>query len=248
MKSKWNPYVYAARLIVNSRFAIVFTGSGISVDSGIPTFRGKNGVWSKIDPAKVATPEAFMSDPFFVWEWYRLRINSILKAKPNTGHRVIAKWERKGLIKYVITQNVDDLHRAAGNKNVIELHGNILRIRCAYCGRKEEVSKELEPGVPRCKFCGNIMRPDVVWFGEPLDPDILDMAFSIARESDLVLVIGTSAQVYPAAAIPIEAWRGGAKIIEINPKETEITRFAEISIRETSTNALERIDKELSKF
>ena len=248
MKNNMDKYRYAARLIKNSNFAIVFTGSGISVDSGIPTFRGKDGVWSKVDPAKVATPEAFMSDPYFVWEWYRLRINSILKAKPNIGHIVLAKWEKRGYIKYVITQNVDDLHRAAGSKNILELHGNILRIRCVYCGHKEDISRKLGPGVPKCKLCGSIMRPDVVWFGEPLDPDILDKAFNLARQSDLVLVIGTSAQVYPAAAIPIEAWRGGAKIIEINPEDSELTRFAEISIRDTSSNALKTIDEILPKL
>ncbi len=248
MSSEPNDYVRAAKLIKNASHAIVFTGSGISVDSGIPTFRGIDGVWRKIDPAKVATPEAFRRDPFFVWEWYRLRINSILKARPNIGHKILAKWEKKGLIKYVITQNVDNLHQAAGTKNVIELHGNILRIRCVECDYTEEIYKELSPGVPRCKVCGEIMRPDVVWFGEPLDPNILARAFNIAARSDLILSIGTSALVYPAAAIPIEGWRRGAKIIEINPEETGITEYAEISIRDTSSNALRLIDRELSKL
>ncbi len=241
-------YIEAAQLLKESSHAIVFTGSGISVDSGIPTFRGKDGVWSKVDPEKVATPQAFMRDPYFVWEWYRLRINSVLKAKPNIGHKIIANWEKEGYIKYVITQNVDNLHRAAGNQNLIELHGNILRIRCTECGVKRDILKPLGPGVPKCHMCGGIMRPDVVWFGEPLEPDILDKAFRIALRSDVVFVIGTSALVYPAAAIPIEAWRNGAKLIEINPEETGITSYAEISIRDTSSNALKIIDSELSKL
>ncbi len=241
-------YRLAAKLIRKSNYTVAFTGSGISAESGIPTFRGSNGLWSKIDPMKVATPEAFHRDPYFVWEWYRLRINKILHTKPNQAHKILAKWEEKDIIKYVITQNVDNLHREAGSKKIIELHGNILRIRCINCTHKEEITKKLDSTVPRCSVCGSIMRPDVVWFGEALDPIILANAFDIARKSDLMLVIGTSAQVYPAAAIPIEAWRNGAKIIEINPEETSISNYAEISFRDKATYALIKIDKELSKL
>lgn len=228
----------AVRLIARSRFMIAFTGAGISAESGVPTFRGFNGLWRKYRPEELATPEAFRRDPQTVWEFYRWRMNLIRKAKPNRAHHALAELERMGIIKAVITQNVDDLHREAGTENLIELHGNIFRIRCTSCGYRENLKESgrldgflVERDLPRCPECGSLLRPDVVWFGEPLPGKVLNEAFRLAEKADLILVIGTSGVVYPAAYIPRIVKENGGSVIEINTEESGITPFAEIFLR-----------------
>ena len=242
-----DPVAEAARHLRISEYIVVFTGSGISVESGIPTFRGRDGLWSRVDPSQVATPEAYRRNPEYVWEWYRMRISHVLKAKPNMGHKIISKWERVGIVRTVITQNVDNLHYKAGSRNIIELHGNILRVRCFQCGYRDDIRGYIKDTLPRCPKCSGLMRPDVVWFGEPLDPDILARAFREAENSDLMLVIGTSGTVYPAAYIPIRAKSMGSIIVEINPEDTELTSIADICIRMPASRALKALDDEINR-
>ncbi|ASJ11353.1 NAD-dependent protein deacylase [Thermococcus sp. P6] len=238
----------AARLLARSRFAIAFTGAGISAGSGVPTFRGPGGLWKSHRPEELATPEAFRKDPHLVWSFYRWRMNLILRARPNAAHRALAELERMGLLKAVITQNVDDLHREAGSGNVVELHGNIFRVRCTSCayvedlkasGRVEEFLKE--KALPRCPKCGSLLRPDVVWFGEPLPKKALEKAFSLAERADLILVIGTSGVVYPAAYIPVMVKETGGKVIEVNVRESGITPIADVFLRCPAEEAMKKL-------
>ena len=228
----------AAKLLARSRFAIAFTGAGISAESGVPTFRGFNGLWKRHRPEELATPEAFRKDPHLVWSFYKWRMDLIRKAKPNRAHYALAELEKMGVLKAVITQNVDDLHREAGSKKVIELHGNIFRVRCTSCtyrenlkesGRLEEFLKEKD--LPKCPRCGSLLRPDVVWFGEPLPRKALEEAFRLAERADLVLVIGTSGVVYPAAYIPQIVKETGGKVIEVNTEESGVTPIADVFLR-----------------
>lgn len=244
----------AIKLLARSRHAIAFTGAGISAESGVPTFRDANGLWRNHKPEELATPEAFRKNPSLVWEFYRWRMELIRKARPNRAHLALAELERMGIIRAVITQNVDDLHREAGSRNLIELHGNIFRVRCTSCtygenlkesGRLEEFLKERT--LPRCPRCGSLLRPDVVWFGEPLPKGALEEAFRLAERSDLVLVIGTSGVVYPAAYIPHIVKERGGKVIEINPKRSGITPIADVFIPSPAGEAMERILKALRR-
>ncbi len=221
---------------------VAFTGAGISAESGIPTFRGKGGLWEKFKPEELATPEAFMRNPELVWRWYDERRQMIKKAKPNEGHLILAKIEEEADYFVLITQNVDGLHFEAGNRNVLELHGNIWRVRCLSCGQRyylyETPLKEIPP---RCQFCGGLLRPDVVWFGEMLDPDILDRAFRESELADVFIVVGTSAVVYPAAYLPVVAKEHGAFLIEVNPEETPISEIADVVIREKAGTGMKRV-------
>ncbi|RLF76384.1 NAD-dependent protein deacylase [Thermococci archaeon] len=228
----------AAKLIAHSRFLIAFTGAGISAESGIPTFRGHGGLWENYRVEEVATPEAFRRNPSLVWDFYKMRIRKMKDAKPNKAHLALAELEKMGILKAVITQNIDDLHRRAGSENVIELHGNIYRVKCTSCDYRENLKESgrldefLDEGeLPGCPKCGSLLRPDVVWFGEPLPEQALDEAFNLARRADLCLVIGTSAQVFPAAYIPMLVKDEGGRIIEINPDNTGITHLADIILR-----------------
>ncbi|MDQ7038860.1 MAG: NAD-dependent deacylase [Aquificota bacterium] len=220
---------------------VALTGAGISAESGVPTFRGEEGLWKRYDPSRLATPEAFQRDPKTVWEWYAWRREVIAKAEPNEAHRTLADLEReKGL--WVITQNVDGLHQRAGSKKVIELHGNIWRVRCLSCGaRFYDRRVPLKEIPPRCGKCGGLLRPDVVWFGEPLPEDALRKAYDLSARAEVFLVIGTSATVYPAAELPLIAKRSGAKVIEINPEETPLTPFADLSIRKGASEGLREV-------
>ena len=240
----------AAKLLIQSKFAIAFTGAGISAESGVPTFRDPDGLWRSYKPEELATHEAFLKNPKLVWDFYRWRMGLIMKAKPNRAHFALAELEGMGLLKAVITQNIDNLHREAGTENLIELHGNIFRIRCTSCSYRENLkgqgkleeflaSKEL----PRCPKCGSLLRPDVVWFGESLPVKALEGAFELASRADLVLVIGTSGLVYPAAYIPHIVKERGGKVIEVNPKRSAITPIADIYIPKPAGVSLERILK-----
>lgn len=201
----------------------VFTGAGISAESGVPTFRGADGLWKKFRPEELANFDAFMKNPDLVWEWYEYRRKIITDIKPNPGHFALVEMEKIFKSFYIVTQNVDNLHRRAGNKNILELHGNIERNFCINCGKKFSI---MEIGsvknVPRCN-CGGLIRPDVVWFGEMLPEDQWTMSVSAAEKSDIFISVGTSAAVYPAASLPSIAKRSGAMMVEINLERTDLS-------------------------
>ncbi|MCE4611740.1 MAG: NAD-dependent deacylase [Desulfurococcales archaeon] len=221
----------AGRLVRESRYLIAFTGAGISAESGIPVFRGPGGLWRKYRPEDLATPEAFKRNPRLVWEWYRWRMELVFSAKPNPAHKLLARLEEKGILKAVITQNVDCLHRIAGNRRVIELHGSLRRVKCTRCAYKAEIRAPPKEDLPRCPICGSLLRPDVVWFGEPLPEGELREAFLEASKADVVLVIGTSGAVDPAGLIPLYAKKQGAKLINVNPEPNRYTGIADVEAR-----------------
>ncbi len=202
----------------------VFTGAGISAESGVPTFRGDEGLWKKFKPEELANFDAFIKNPELVWEWYKYRKHIIAKINPNPGHYALAKMENIFECFTVITQNVDNLHKRAGSKNIFELHGNIERNYCIDCMKSvpDEVIYSLK-NVPRCDGCGGLIRPDVVWFGEYLPSDQWDGSEKAALSADVFFSIGTSGIVYPAAMLPQMAQRNGAFLVEINPEPTPLT-------------------------
>lgn len=225
------------RLAKNSKVSVL-TGAGVSKESGIPTFRGKDGLWRNHNATELATPESFASNPSLVWEWYQWRRGLIKPIEPNSGHHAIAAMERFYENFILITQNIDGLHAKAGNKKILELHGNIWRVRCMEEGSiLEYFDHPLKEIPPKCS-CGGLLRPDVVWFGEALDPSILSESFQKASESDLCLVIGTSGVVYPAAAIPVEAKSHGAYFVEVNPNPSNLTAIADEAIQGPSAEVL----------
>jgi NAD-dependent deacetylase len=209
----------------------VLTGSGISAESGVPTFReAQTGLWERYDPQDLATPEAFDRDPRLVWEWYEWRRKLVSEAEPNPGHLALARLERRVSDFTLVTQNVDGLHERAGSRRVIELHGNIRRTRCSVEGTVME-PEETEAVPPLCPNCGAPLRPDVVWFGEMLPAGALEAASEAARGCEVFLSVGTSSLVYPAATLPYEALENGATLVEINPGETPLTRHADHVLR-----------------
>lgn len=225
-----------AEKLSNFKKIVFVTGAGISQESGIPTFRGKDGLWRKYDAMKLATIEAFYENPQLVWEWYNERRNNIFSAKPNTGHKAIAELE-KYVDVVVLTQNIDGLHQRAGSSNVLELHGSIIKIKCTVCDFRDEVMTEFEKVPPICK-CGNILRPDVVWFGEPLPQDVWQQAIIYASQCDLMIIVGTSLVVSPANVLPIYAKQNNAFLIEVNPEETLMSSKMDYSVRSSSEISL----------
>jgi NAD-dependent deacetylase len=202
----------------------VLTGAGISAESGVETFRGSNGLWSKLKPEELASFDAFMRNPELVWEWYNYRKKIILDVKPNPAHSALARLEELANDFTLVTQNIDNLHRRAGSKNILELHGNIERSYCIGCGKYfAHVEITPEKKVPRCSSCNGIIRPDVVWFGEMLPEGVFETAVGAANRCELFFSIGTSAVVYPAASLPLTARNNGAYVVEINMEQTEIS-------------------------
>ena len=219
---------------------IVFvTGAGISQESGIPTFRGNDGLWRNYDPMKLATIDAFYENPKLVWEWYNERRSNILQARPNLGHNAIVELEKYAQV-VVLTQNIDRLHKKAGSSNVLELHGSIVKIKCTVCDYNEEILIEISDFPPVCK-CGNILRPDVVWFGEPLPQDVWQNAIEFASQCDLMVIVGTSLVVSPANTLPLYAKQNNATLIEINPENTEMSQEMDEIIRKTSVETLPKL-------
>jgi len=214
----------AAKDLAGCRLAVALTGAGISVESRIPPFRGKGGIWEKFDPMEYAHIDAFMNDPVKVWNALLKDMKEIIdQAEPNPGHRGLARLEALNILKTVITQNVDGLHQSAGNTDVIEFHGSFARHFCIACGTRVKTSEiDLSEIPPKCA-CGGIYRPDCVFFGEMIPPQALQRSREISSSCDLMLVIGTSAMVQPAALMPVIAKQAGAKIIEINPERTPLT-------------------------
>ena len=216
---------------------IVFvTGAGISQESGIPTFRGKDGLWRNHDAMKLATIDAFYDNPELVWQWYNERMLNIFNSKPNQGHKAIAELEKYAKV-VVLTQNIDGLHQKAGSTEVLELHGSIIKIKCSVCDFKDEISTEFSEIPPICK-CGNILRPDVVWFGESLPQDVWQKAMIFAGQCDLMVIAGTSLVVSPANTLPIYAKQNNAILIEVNPEITEMSSEMDLVIRNSSAFAL----------
>jgi NAD-dependent deacetylase len=230
-----------------SRVAVL-TGAGISAESGIPTFRGEDGLWKNYRAEQLATPQAFAQNPNLVWEWYDWRRGIIGSKNINNGHRVLSKWESVFPTFSVITQNIDGFHAKAGSTNIVELHGNIWKMRCTEEQTvRENQETPLSEIPPRCPECGAMLRPHVVWFGESLEPAVIQQAFALSSSCEVMFVVGTSAVVQPAASLPITAADAGAKIVEINPNPTPLTVYADFSFRGNSGEILPLIDKELSQ-
>jgi NAD-dependent deacetylase len=218
------------QLLQNADRVTVLTGAGISAESGIPTFRDtQTGLWANYKPEELATAEGFLKNPKMVWEWYAWRRNKVKEVDPNPGHYALAEMEKRIPHFTLITQNVDGLHRRAGNRRIIELHGNIQRVKCFDRGHPIETWSEDEIP-PRCPACGSLLRPDVVWFGEMLPPEALDQAFEAASSCDLFFSIGTSTLVEPAASLPFEALQHEIPVVEINSEPTPLTALAHYSI------------------
>jgi len=262
----------AAELILNSKNLVAFAGAGLSQESGIPTFRGDEGIWKQYLPIIFGNPaglfSAFVFSPGKFREFVLAAVGAFVSAEPNAGHQALALLSRSGFLKNVITQNIDDLEQRAGVKDVIQLHGNIYRMRCISCkqtwmvdrGQMVKILDELKGTDTRadlialgkkylkCPKCGGWSRPDIVLFGESIDREDYYRAAEMARSCDLMLVLGTSGVVYPAAMIPNYGRKAGAKIIEVNPEATELSRRSDLSIRAGSAVTLPRIIDEMQKI
>jgi NAD-dependent deacetylase len=238
----------ARDLVRSAERIVVLTGAGVSAESGVPTFRGAGGLWKSYRPEQLATPEAFARDPRLVWEWYAWRRALVADCAPNPAHVALARLAlaRPGRTT-IVTQNVDGLHHRAARDVAVELgapspepayplevHGAIHRDRCSGCSRLDERPDEVDASavetLPRCPACGALFRPDVVWFGEALDPDVIGAAFEAARRADLCLVVGTSALVHPAASVPEVTLRAGGTVVEVNLESTPLTPHATTSL------------------
>lgn len=219
----------------------MLTGAGVSAESGVPTFRGANGLWKQYRPEDLATPEAFARDPRLVWEWYDWRRGLIAAVQPNAGHYALAQLEDRLPSFHLITQNVDDLHDLAGSRKISKLHGSIWTIRCTGCGaERNDRTVPIRDLPPRCS-CGALLRPGVVWFGEALDASTWQNAEQAAEKAGLFLVIGTSALVYPAAGLASVAKRAGAKVVEINIAETPLSRRIDAFLQGPSAELLPQL-------
>jgi len=227
----------------NSSSLVFFTGAGISAESGIPTFRGKDGIWNKLKPEELANFDAFMRNPKMVWEWYNHRKKIIHDSKPNPGHITIAEMQNYFKSVIVVTQNIDNLHRRAGSESIYELHGNIERNFCINC--KTFYNKELDfiDGIPKCK-CGGLIRPDVVWFGEYLPEDQFSGGEKAATNSDIFFIVGTSAVVYPAVGLVSMAKQSGSVLVEVNVDTTDISSYVDYSFKGEAGKILPKILEE----
>lgn len=221
----------ARQWLQSASSVVVLTGAGISAESGVPTFRGPGGLWRERRPEQLATPEAFERDPRLVWEWYEWRRSVLAKAEPNAGHRALVRLENRAARFTLVTQNVDGLHDRAGSRNVIKLHGDIWTVACLGCGRESRDERIPLPELPpRCE-CGGMLRPGVVWFGEPLPQEAWERAERATEEAEVFLVVGTSAVVYPAAGLVPLAKARGARVIECNMEETPFSSSLDRSLR-----------------
>jgi len=234
------------RLRVASRVTVV-TGAGVSAASGVPTFRGADGLWSNFRVEDLATPEAFARDPALVWKWYAWRRELVAACHPNRAHEVLADWSHRYPRFTLITQNVDGLHERAGTENVVRFHGSLWELACwKRCAQSPERWRDetvpFAESPPRCPHCGGLARPGVVWFSEPIDPSVLERSLS-ALDCDVCLVVGTSAVVYPAAGLADEARRRGAFTVEINPEPTESSPRFDLPVQGVAEEVLDRLDR-----
>ncbi|BBO91398.1 NAD-dependent protein deacetylase [Desulfosarcina ovata] len=241
-----NPHDDLRQLVAAASHMVAFTGAGISAESGIPTYRGDDGLWNKYDPAKFANIDNFYKDPGYYWNFFReVRYPAISKAQPNDAHTALAELEAKGILKAVITQNIDGLQQAAGSKNVLELHGNTRRIICLQCSRQramDDVYQQLDTELPpTCPSCGGTLKPDVVFFGESLPADVLEGAVAAAQACDLFLVVGSSLVVQPAAGLPALARRNGARLVIINRDPTPLDQMADLVFNQRASDVLRTV-------
>ncbi len=220
---------------------VVLTGAGISAESGIPTFRGDGGIWEQYRATDLATPASFKRDPDLVWRFYNWRREMVFNCNPNQAHKTLATIENQLSNFMLITQNIDGLHQAAGSRHVLELHGSIWRLRCSACNERwEDRRVPIPEGIPLCSACGSMGRPDVVWFGEALETNVLQSAYQAAAQAKLMLVIGTSAVVHPAAELPLVARSAGARLVEFNVEDTPLTPFVDAVLQGPATQQLEQ--------
>jgi NAD-dependent deacetylase len=231
----------AQRWLADADRIAVLTGAGISKESGLPTFRGADGLWRQRRPEQLATPDAFACDPKTVWEWYDWRRSVVARAEPNPGHLALVELESRARDFTLITQNVDGLHDRAGSRRLLKLHGDLWTVRCTGCGMETpNHDVPLTPLPPRCA-CGALLRPGVVWFGESLPQQTLQESIAAAQHAQVFLVIGTSGVVQPAASLPLLAREAGARIIEVNPEETPLSATSDASFRFASAEFLPRL-------
>lgn len=239
----------AAEALLRARYPIALTGAGLSVESGIPPFRGPGGLWTKHGEPPMNGYQMFLADPKRAWQQrldpqgpMRELFERLAAARPNPGHLALVELEELGLLRCTVTQNIDDLHRVAGQRELAEIHGNATLVRCIECvGRWSRDDVSLDELPPLCPSCGGLLKSDTVSFGEPIPPDVLERCQREARTADCILVAGTSATVYPAAALPIEVLERGGTLIEVNPYETELSEIARIVVRGPAGDALPRI-------
>ena len=231
----------AAEIIKESKYLIALTGAGISKESNVPTFRGEDGLWRNYNAMELATPAAFANNPSLVWEWYSWRQRLIAECEPNPAHNILVKWEEKGILKTLITQNVDGLHRRAGSQNVLEVHGDLWALKCVSCNY---VGRSNAPalGIPPCPQCASHLRPDVVWFGESLDAGIIDQVYIELNKADACLVVGTSALVQPSASFPLIVKKRGGQLVEVNVEETSLTSVVDVHLLGMAGKVLPSLD------
>jgi len=235
-------FLQATEILRQATHVIALTGAGISVDSGVPDFRSPGGLWERFDPMEYAHIQSFRANPCKVWEMLREMTGIVRDARPNAAHLALAEMERTGRLAAIITQNIDNLHQEAGSRRVIEFHGNGAKLVCLYCGQSFSAAEIEERATrdgqfpPRCPHDGHILKPSFVFFGEPIPMDAAADAHAEAENCDVMLVIGTSATVFPASGLPITARRAGARIIEINKVRTPLTdQIAHLSLQGSST-------------
>ncbi len=239
----------AARLIAGSRHVVALVGAGLSAESGIPTFRGPDGLWTKHGEPDLRDYDRFVEDPKRWWE-QRISgagglgelVQALNSAVPNAGHFALREMEEMGHLQHIITQNIDNLHEVAGSVNITEIHGNRTKLRCTHCSRRWPLDEfPIEELPPRCQDCGGVVKGDTVMFGEPIPRDVLDECINQSRMCDCMLLVGTSAVVYPAAGFPVEVKHGGGRLIEFNPNETPLTEISDVVVRAPAGEALPRV-------
>ncbi len=238
----------AAALLRGARRVVAFTGAGVSAESGVATFRGAGGLWEGVPVEEVASPEGFRADPVKVWRFYEERRRKVALVRPNPAHLTLARWQDRFETYTLATQNVDGLHQAAGARAVLELHGSLWRVRCTACGRERaELVVPLPELPPRCAACGAMERPAVVWFGEYLPLPVLEAAQAAAETCDVLVVVGTSAVVYPAAGLVAVAAEAGARVIEVNPEASALAHLADVTLRAPAGEALPLVDVRMAE-
>ena len=241
-------YEQLAGLVRDLQPVVVLTGAGISTESGIPDFRSPTGIWAEFDPQEYATIDAFLADPEKVWRFYALRFRALTEAEPNAGHLALADLERAGLVRAVITQNIDLLHERAGSREVVEVHGSIRTSTCLACGASyglEEILPLVDDGAPRCTRCGQVVKPDVVFFGEVLPEAAIDRAYELAREARLLLVVGSGLEVWPVSLLPDETVRSGGRVAIVNRGPTTFDDRAALKVERSAGEILAGVAREL---
>jgi NAD-dependent protein deacetylase/lipoamidase len=237
-----------AELVRDARACVVLTGAGISTESGIPDYRSQTGLWTRIDPMEYASIDAFRSDPAKVWSHYGPRLESLLAAEPNEGHRALAELQERGIVHAIVTQNVDMLHTRAGSRDVVEVHGSIRTASCQVCGARYTVDQVLELlPFPTCPVCDGVLKPDVVFFGELLPQRAMDQAYELAAAADLLLVVGSTLEVYPVAGLPETTLTSGGRLAIVNRGSTQYDDAADVVIDDGAGATLSALADQLAE-